>query len=190
MVFSLLLALSIRALGVGLAYGLRHISFPPLSRLWLSAETFLMMEAFLLLGGALSRFVPQNLAESAAQGFLLLFGVWMCIQSFAQKKEEGSPLAAVRTPSRCDKNASSVLEPRETLLLGFILSIDSFAIGLSAAVSGMAAECLPLFAALFQTAFLCAGAYMGTKLTRLTHTRESLWSLLSGGILICLALLQ
>lgn len=192
MVFSLLLALSISAdaLGVGLAYGLRRISFPPLSRLLLAAETFLMMEAFLLLGRGLAHFVPQGLAEGAAKGFLLLFGVWLCIQGFGQKKEADSPLAAVRAPSRCDKNASSVLEPGETLLLGFILSIDSFAIGLSAAVSGMAAEFLPLFAALFQTAFLAIGAYAGEKLTRLSDARESLWSLLSGGILICLALLQ
>ena len=192
MSFSVLLALSLSAdaLGIGLAYGLRRISFPPLSRLLLAAETFFMMEGFLLLGGLLSQFVPQGLAERAGQGFLLLFGIWLCLQGFGQKKEADSPLAAVHVPSRCDKNESSVLEPAETILLGFILSIDSFAIGLSAAVSGMSVDFLPLFAALFQTAFLSVGAYMGAKLTRLSNTRENLWSLLSGGILICIALLH
>lgn len=192
MFFSVLLALSLSAdaLGIGIAYGLRRISFPPLSRLLLAAETFLMMEGFLLLGRLLPQLMPQSLAERAAQGFLFLFGVWLCVQGFGQKKEADSPLAAVHAPSRCDKNASSVLEPGETLLLGFILSIDSFAIGMSAAASGMAVEYLPLFAALFQTAFLSAGAYAGAKLTRLSLARENLWSLLSGGILICIALLQ
>lgn len=192
MFFSVLLALSLSAdaLGIGIAYGLRRISFPPLSRLLLAAETFLMMEGFLLLGRLLPQLMPQSLAERAAQGFLFLFGVWLCVQGFGQKKEADSPLAAVHAPSRCDKNASSVLEPGETLLLGFILSIDSFAIGMSAAASGMAVEYLPLFAALFQTVFLSAGAYAGAKLTRLSLARENLWSLLSGGILICIALLQ
>ena len=57
MFFSVLLALSLSAdaLGIGLAYGLRRISFPPLSRLLLAAETFFMMEGFLLLGGLLSQ---------------------------------------------------------------------------------------------------------------------------------------
>lgn len=192
MFLSLLLALSISAdaLGIGIAYGLRHISFPPLSRLLLAAETFLMMEGFLLLGGLLSCFVPQALAEGAGRWFLFLFGAWLCLRGFGQKKEADSPLAVVHTPSRCDKDGSSVLEPRETLLLGFILSIDSFAIGLSAAVSGMAAEFLPLFAALFQTAFLSIGASVGAKLHGLGGVRESLWQLLSGGLLICIALLR
>ena len=148
------LSLSADALGIGLAYGLRRISFPPLSRLLLAAETFFMMEGFLLLGGLLSQFVPQGLAERAGQGFLLLFGIWLCLQGFGQKKEADSPLAAVHAPS------------------------------------GMSVDFLPLFAALFQTAFLSVGAYMGAKLTRLSNTRENLWSLLSGGILICIALLQ
>lgn len=192
MFFTLLLALSVSAdaLGVGLAYGLRRISFPPLSMLLLAAETFLMMEGFLLLGGLLPRFVPPAVAEGAGRWFLFLFGAWLCLQGFGQKKEADSPLAVVHAPSRCDKNGSSVLEPGETLLLGFILSIDSFAIGLGAAVSGMAAELLPLFAALFQTAFLSIGAYAGAKLNGLGGLRESLWSLLSGGLLICIALLR
>ncbi len=192
MFFSVLLALSLSAdaLGIGLAYGLRRISFPPLSRLLLAAETFFMMEGFLLLGGLLSQFVPQGLAERAGQGFLLLFGIWLCLQGFGQKKEADSPLAAVHAPSRCDKNESSVLEPAETILLGFILSIDSFAIGLSAAVSGMSVDFRCASGPAPGGFFLSVGAYMGAKLTRLSNTRENLWSLLSGGILICIALLQ
>lgn len=191
MFFSLLLALSISAdaLGVGLAYGLRRISFPPLSRLLLAAETFLMLEGFLLLGRLFAQAVPQGLAEGAARLCLLLFGGWLCLQGFGQGKKEGSPLAAIHEPSCCDKDGSSVLEPGEALLLGFILSIDSFAIGMGAAASGRAMGLLPLFAALFQTAFLSIGAYAGARLAGAARVRESLWSLLSGGILVCLALL-
>ena len=84
MFFSVLLALSLSAdaLGIGLAYGLRRISFPPLSRLLLAAETFFMMEGFLLLGGLLSQFVPQA-GRTGGAGFpafvrdmALFAGIW------------------------------------------------------------------------------------------------------------------
>ena len=187
MLFTLLLAfsLSVDALGIGLSYGLRRISFPLSSLLLLTCETFCMMEVFLGLGRFLSGFFPVAYAKNVSLGFLLLFGLWLCLQSLGQKKKEPSPL---QSPSLCDKDESSVLEPKESLLLGFILSMDSFAIGLSAAA--LEVRLLPLFAALFQTTFLFVGASCGTKLVLTTHPKENLWSLLSGGILILIALFQ
>lgn len=188
MVFSLLLALSlsIDALGIGLSYGLRRITFSPLSLLLLTGETFLMLAVFLRIGQLLARCIPSGLAEGLSAGFLLLFGLWLCLQGTGQKKEkEDSPLHA---PSLCDKNASATIEPKEALLLGFILSLDSFAIGVSAAASGKNAAWLPLFAALLQTLFLAVGAKGGARLVLHPQPKESLWSLLSGGILILLAL--
>lgn len=190
MVFSLLLALSLSvdALGIGLSYGLRRITFSPASLLLLTGETFFMMELFLRLGRLVAACFPAGLAEGLSTGFLLLFGLWLCLQGTGHKKEkEASPL---HSPSLCDKDASSSIEPKEALLLGFLLSMDSFAIGVSAAAGGMEVVLLPLFAALFQTAFLALGAMGGRKLMLHPTPKESLWSLLSGGILIFLALLQ
>lgn len=187
-VFSLLLAfsLSIDALGIGLSYGFRRITFTPLSLLFLTAESFLMLEGFLWLGQLLAYCIPTGLAERLSSVFLFGFGVWLCLQGMGQKKEKAdSPL---HTPSLCDKDASAAIEPKEALLLGFLLSLDSFAIGISAAASGKNVAFLPLFAALLQTLFLAVGAKGGAKLVLHPQPRESLWSLLSGGILILLAL--
>ena len=190
MVFPLLLALSLSvdALGIGLSYGLRRIRFPPSSLLLLTGETFLMMEAFLGVGRLLAACFPAGRAEGISTAILFSFGVWLCLQGMGQKKEkEDSPL---QSPSLCDKDASFSIEPKEALLLGFILSMDSFAIGLSAAASGMDVTLLPLFAALLQTVFLAVGAKGGARLILHPEPKESLWSLLSGGILIFLAILQ
>ena len=146
-----------------------------------------MMALFLELGQFLSGFFPAAYGEQLSLGLLFLFGLWLCLQgkSAGHKKKEASPLHA---PSLCDKNESSVIEAKEALLLGFLLSIDSFAIGLSAAA--LEVWLLPLFSALFQTGFLFLGANCGARLTLRTHPRESLWTLLSGSILICIALLR
>lgn len=190
MLFSLFLAfsLSLDALGIGLSYGLRHIRFRLSSLFLLTIEAFLMMELFLAAGRRLAAVFPAHPAERISPLILLFFGAWLCLQGMGQGKEkEASPLQA---PSLCDKNASSSIEPKETVLLGFLLSMDSFAIGLSAAAGGMDVAFLPLFSALFQTLFLAFGEKCGTRLRLSPAPKESLWSLLSGGILVLLAVFQ
>lgn len=182
MLFSLLLAfsLSLDALGIGLSYGLRSIRFRPSALLLLTIEAFLMMELFLFAGRRLAAVFPAHLAERFSPMLLLFFGVWLCLQGMGQgKRRETSPL-----------HSSSLIEPQEALLLGLLLSVDSFAIGLSAAAGGINVTLLPLFSALFQTFFLALGEKCGTRLILSPAPKESLWSLLSGGILILLAVLQ
>ncbi len=192
MVFSLLLALSlsIDALGIGISYGLRRITFPTASKFLLALETFLMMEGFILAGRGLALLLPSTAGKTLAPCFLLLFGLWLCLQGFRKAKEPPSPLASVQQPSVCDKDASQTLDPKEALLLGFILSLDSLGIGISAAASGMEISKLPMFAAIFQTFFLLLGASFGMKLQTSAKIRENLWTLVSGGILIFIAILR
>lgn len=179
--FSLILAFSVSvdALGIGLSYGLRKIRFPLSSLLLLFTETFCMIACFLRLGRFLSGFFPAAVAEQISVAILFLFGLWLCLP----KQKTDSPL---HSPTLCDKNQSSVLEPKEALLLGFILSLDSFAIGLSAA--SLEVSFLPLFAAFFQTGFLSIGERLGNRLLSLISVNETLWGLLSGGTLILLSL--
>ena len=182
MLFSLLLAfsLSLDALGIGLSYGLRSIRFRPSALLLLTIEAFLMMELFLFAGRRLAAVFPAHLAERFSPMLLLFFGVWLCLQGMGQgKRKETSPL-----------HSPSLIEPQEALLLGLLLSVDSFAIGLSAAAGGINVTLLPLFSALFQTFFLALGEKCGARLILSPAPKESLWSLLSGGILILLAVLQ
>ena len=178
--FSLFLAFSVSvdALGIGLSYGLRKIRFPASSLLLLCVENFLMMTLFLRLGRILSGFFPTALAEQLSAAVLFFFGLWLCLP----KKKTDSPL---HSPTLCDKDHSSVLEPQEALFLGFLLSMDSFAIGLSA--STLEVPLLPLFAALLQTGFLFLGGRFGSRLMRLASPEETLWGSLSGGTLMLLA---
>lgn len=190
MLFSLLLAFSLSLECAG------HRSF-----LWSSQHPFSPVRpssahdrslshdgAVSFAGRRLAAVFPTHLAERFSPMLLLFFGVWLCLQGMGQgKRKETSPLPF---PSLCDKNASSLIEPQEALLLGLLLSVDSFAIGLSAAAGGINVTLLPLFSALFQTFFLALGEKCGARLILSPAPKESLWSLLSGGILILLAVLQ
>lgn len=186
--FLLSLSLSADALGIGLSYGLRKIRFPRSSLLLLSGETFLLITLYLSLGERLASLFPLTAAKLLSSLILFGFGIWLCLQGMGQKKEKAaSPL---HTPSLCDKDASAAIEPKEALLLGLLLSLDSCAISLSAAVGQMEVAWLPLCTALLQSLFLAAGAKLGSRLLLHPMPRENLWSLLSGGILLLLAILQ
>ena len=189
MLFSLLLAfsLSLDALGIGLSYGLRSIPFRPSALLLLTIEAFLMMELFLFAGRRLAAVFPAHLAERFSP-MLLLFLRCVALSARHGGKESGRRLRPA-FPPLCDKNASFLIEPREALLLG--LPFCGFLCH--------RAECCrrrdkcnapaPLFCPLSDI-FPRVGRKMRRKAHPPPAPKESLWSLLSGGILILLAVPQ
>lgn len=207
--FLLALSLSLDALGVGLSYGLRHIRFPFVSRLLLALETALLLYLFLRVGALLAKLLPFHLAQYLAIAFLLGFGCWLCIQGlrtetdsdtdisvtevshtdFAhtqakQKKAALGVLSFLRTPSRCDKDDSASLEPKEALLLGLVLSADACGVGISAGAAALCVVWLPLWAALTQTCFLAIGCWIGHGVSTLCQIPEQRYCLLSGVIFL------
>ena len=149
MLLCLLLAisLSVDAFSTGIAYGLRQIQFPFLSRFCIALETFLLLALFLLAGSFFAALFPIHLAEYIAILFLFCFGLWLCLQCCIKQKETKTGfLSFLQQPSRCDKNHSAVLEPKEALLLGLVLSADACGVGISVSVGGFSVFFLPFFA--------------------------------------------
>lgn len=188
MAFSALLAfsLSVDALGVGISYGLRKIHFPILSLCLLGLESMAVMGVFLLLGEKIASFFPFAPMEQCAALFLFFFGLWFLKNGL--KKEETSSI--LQKPSACDKNRSFAIEPKESLLLGLVLSADSLGVGLAVSASGLSHVSLPFFAAFFQTFFLSLGASVGKKLILLPTPKENRYALLSGFILAGIGLFR
>lgn len=195
MLLSFLLALSISldALGVGLSYGLRQIRFPLLSRLLLALETAMLLYLFLQVGAFLAKLLPFHMAQYLATIFLLGFGCWLCIQGLrsdaasSQKDTSDTTVSALsflRTPSRCDKDASASLEPKEALLLGLVLSADACGVGISAGAAALYVVWLPLWAALTQTCFLTIGGWIGHGVSMRCQIPEHRYCLLSGVIFL------
>ncbi len=193
MLLCLLLAisLSVDAFSTGIAYGLRQIQFPLLSRFCIALETFLLLALFLLAGSFFAALFPVHLAEYIAILFLFCFGLWLCLQCCIKQKETKTGfLSFLQQPSRCDKNHSAVLEPKEALLLGLVLSADACGVGISVSVGGFSVFFLPFFASVTQILFLSLGTFCGNHLQSATKCKEEYATLLSGSILICIALFR
>lgn len=198
MVFITLLAvsLSIDALGIGTAYGVRQIKVPLHTKAILALESLLLMGISLLLGNRLTSIVEPRLANNIGVGMLFLMGCWLCIQSFykekKEEKESPSPCAMemLRTPSTCDRDGSSHLDSSEALYLGFVLSIDSLGAGIGAGAAGFSFVALPISIAFFQVFFLSLGIWCGQKISSMYVIRENLWTIVSGVLLIIIGILR
>lgn len=188
--FFLALSLSLDALGVGLSYGLRQIRFPLLSRILLAAETAILLYFFLQMGTLLTQLFPPMLAELCGIGFLFGFGLFLCVQSFCKHPKSGSFFSFVRKPSACDTNHSAVLEPKEALLLGLVLSVDACGVGIGAGAASLTVSLLPVLAALLQTAFLALGSLLGKRFLQSNRMNEKQCGLLSGIIFLSIATMR
>lgn len=187
----LAISLSIDAFSTGIAYGLRQIKFPILSRLCIALETFVLLALFLCAGSFLATLFPMQIAEYVAILFLFCFGLCLCLQCFRKQKENKTGfLSFLQQPSRCDKNHSAVLEPKEALLLGLVLSADACGVGISLSVGGFSVLLLPLLSAIAQTFFLSLGTFWGNHLQHVTKCKEEYATLLSGGILMLIAVFR
>ena len=192
MLFVLLLAfsLSVDALGVGITYGLRQISFSLAACILLGLMTMGMMFCFLGFGRFIACLLPHAPMEKIGAFFLLCFGFLLAVSGCQRPTKKDSPLLLLQKPTACDRDHSASLEPKEALLLGIVLSTDSFGVGMSIAASGLSHILLPICAALFQTTFLCVGAWLGKRICSTTVSHESCYSILSGIILMGIGFLR
>lgn len=207
------ISLSMDALGIGVSYGLRSIRIPWAAKLITTAISAAVMAVSILTGNLLSGILPPQLTSLLGAGMLALLGGFVMIQALwrrpapAKKKRPetcgepctvfhlmsrslGITIQIIRNPPCCDFDKSKSVDALEALYLGFSLSIDSFGVGISSAVSGLNTMAVPAAAALFQLAFLTVGTQLGKKISLFSKLDSSVWMLLSGVLLICIAALR
>ena len=184
MIYSTLIfafSLSLDAFGIGLAYGFRRLAFPLRSKCIAAIIAMGMLSLSLFCGTWLFHILPSDLGKQLSMSVLCLFGLFFCIQPFLRRKKEG----VLSSPSACDKDASDSIEPKEAVLLGVLLSLDSC--GVSMAAGAMAHPLLlPPLAAAMQILLLSFGEALGKRFP--LKLREDLWPVLSGLLLFCLGI--
>ena len=76
----------------------------------------------------------------------------------------------------------------EAIYLGTATSLDAFTVGIGSSISGLNYLYIPIFVAVFQIAFLCAGVFFGEKVSKITKLSPLVFSVLSGLLLIVIAI--
>lgn len=193
----LAVSLSIDSLGVGIAYGIRKVNIPLVSKLIICLFSIIYSGIAIILGRFMYTALPPAVSKIAGVTILSGMGIYILFQALAKKekpkatkKAPGITMKVLKDPKEGDLDKSGVIDIRESLLLGFALSIDAIGAGVGSALAGLGSVMVPFAIGLFQLLFLYGGLLIGRKAAALEHLNKRFLSLAPGLLLLMLALLR
>jgi putative sporulation protein YtaF len=216
MIFSIVIlsiSLSIDALGVGVAYGLRRIHIPLIPKLIICFFSILYAGAALFLGSILSHALPGSISQLIGVIILGIMGLWIILQALLKKEEKdikntypslknnntlfkmvikslGITIQIIRNPANGDIDNSGIIDIKEAFLLGLALSVDAIGVGIGSAMAGFQSFLIPVAVGLFQLSFLYIGTSFGEKFALFSKINKRFLSVLPGILLLCIAVIR
>ena len=177
---SILLALSssLDSLGIGITYGIKNMKISKISRLILFTISCFVSFSSILLGN----FISNSFANLIGCSVLVFIGVSMIFKSISNSNNVKN--------NYYDFNNSNLIDPKESIALGFALSLDSLGIGISYSLTDSTSFLFPFFIGTFQVAFLNLGIFCGRKIKNISNLPDFVCSLVSGILLILFGLVR
>lgn len=155
----------------------------------------------ILLGGLFSQIIKPSFTKYFSFSILLLFGLIKLISDLLKlwlnkHSKDGKPLSfklfnfnlfleICLDPTKADINKDKILSLKESLIIGSILSIDSFGVGLGVGINNPSPYLILLLSFVLTLLFSFVGNLVGKKLSKSIKINLS-W--LSGLLLILLAI--
>ncbi len=180
MLILILLALiaSADAFLFGISFGLKkiRITFISLVMITITGIIILLLSAFA--GNFISGYI--SCGELIGSFVLIGIGMWLCSDT------ENSTKNILEHPEKADINKSKIIEPKEAVVIGFVLSIDSAAIVIGSSITDKNIILLPIFILIFQIIFICIGIFIGDK--GIKNIPDRLITLISGFFIVMIGL--
>ena len=189
--------LSIDSLMASLAYGSKKIKISFLEIQIINLTCITILGISLMFGELIKNYLPDGLTNTL--GFLILFilGIVKLLDSLikilinryikSNRLNFKFILNIYAKPEKADLDHSRTISPLEAFSLALALSLDSLAIGFSAALTNFNILFLLITSFFINGMSIISGLYLGNKITKKIKFDLS-W--LAGVILIILALLQ
>ncbi|MCR4435307.1 MAG: sporulation membrane protein YtaF [Clostridiales bacterium] len=215
MVLSVILlaaSLSVDALVVGMAYGLKKVKIPLVSKLAICFFSIAYSGIAIVTGSSLSSLLPVRVSKLIGIAILAAVGFMIIINAFRGKENKsereykfenrektlvqiairsmGITIQVIKNPVEGDIDRSGTIDFRESLLLGLALSVDAIGAGIGSALAGFSSPVIPLSVGLFQLILLYIGTFVGEKFSGRKKLNKRFLSVMPGVLLILLAILR
>ena len=204
---SILLAFSssLDSLIIGIAYGIKNIrikfSINIIIALIVTLGTLLSM----VLGAILNKFIPSYICNYIGAILLIVVGLYMTFDFFREQKNlkknkicttkenkdiiESLHYDDILTNNKtADINGSGNIEVKEAISLAIALSLNNFALGLGASMSGISIPLTTIFTFIFSIIILILGLKIGNSFLSKIFGKYS--DLLSAIIIIAMGVFQ
>lgn len=180
MFFSILIlaiSSSIDSLGIGITYGLKKIQLKKWARLILFFVSISVTILSIISGNILKNIFSEKFFKLIGTIILVFMGLFIVFK----KDYENQTF---------DLDNSNDIDIKESLILGIALSLDNFCIGIGAISLGINMFIFALAIAFLQFAFLSLGNFLGIHLSSFNKVPQSIWTKLSGILLILIGLFK
>lgn len=160
------LASNLDNLGVGLAYGVRHIRIPVLPNLLIAGLGLAATYVSVWAGGLVAQFLPVHLANVIGAVMIIGVGLWVMkpkTPTPSQPPETPSVLGLLDEPEQADQDRSGVISLKESVWLGVALALNNVTNGFSAGLWSLGAFPTALGSGLFSYLTLWGGALIGSR---------------------------
>ena len=170
---------------IGFNYGLKKIRINNISNLYIALVTCIGTFLSMQFGRLINSFLSTHQSDMIGGAVLIGLAVYMLKSTFFPQKGKIQDLT--ENPAIVDTDHSSVIELRESLVIGIRLCIKNIGMGVGAGITGMPS---------FLTSFLCAVASFifirgGSVLGNLIHTGKisKYLEVISALLVLCLGIL-
>ena len=197
------ISISIDAFAASFAYGCKKIRIPMQSAFIINVICTITIGTSFLFGSLIVHYISERIAAGAAFSILLILGIVKLfdsitksiIRKYTQFNKEIKTsvfnfklvMRLYADPEVADVDVSKSISPREAVILAISLSLDGFAVGLSAAMIGINVWILVAFTLITGFAAILLGGLLGAKAADKLRFNIS-W--LAGILLIGLAIIQ
>ncbi|MCK9478293.1 MAG: hypothetical protein M0R40_02165 [Firmicutes bacterium] len=170
----LAVSLSVDALGIGVAYGLKGVKIPITAKIIIFAASFVIATLCELLGQYLLSILLPFVIKAIGIVILLAVGVYTVFSD----------------PFSYDADKSLDIDLSEAFFMGIALSIDSVGVVIGNTAIGGALNILPLAISICQFGFLSIGQKIGSKIMLRGKLGYRSLSVLTGAIIIIIAVFR
>ena len=176
---SLILAISSSAdsLGIGITYGLKKTKITKIDKLILFIISIIITLISGLIGNTLKLILNNTILKIIGSIILISMGIFIIIQT--NNKEYSF-----------DFDNSNDINYKEACALGIALSLDSLCIGIGGSIIGINIWLFSILVSCLQYIFLSLGHLLGAKLSNLKFIPQSMWSKISGILLILIGIFK
>lgn len=178
-VLAISISLSLDALGIGISYKLKGVKITHAAKITIGIVSIVVMWLSLKLGSLMTKLFPVQVANILGISILILIGVTFIRNALFGNQE-----------STYDFNKSKEIDWWEAAVLGVALSADSVSAGIAAVSMGLYNMFIPFTVGMMQVIFLYMADLLLEKSNRLKTMNRKICGVLSGCLLIGIAILR
>ena len=185
-IMMLVISGNLDSLMVGISYGVKRIRVSLISNMIIAGIIFISTFITMLLASHFEKYLPVSLANTIGGVLLVILGMLGVIKYIKNMYDKSE--CDWSESEKYDKDQNKIIDSKEAVLLGFILSLNNIGLAIGAAISGFPILATSVISAGMSLFLFPLGTLMGNSI--FAGLLEHYADLISGILIVALGLFE